>query len=57
VFVKAIESVIGATEGLDGVINVAVTLPAADVAIAATEAPVLGTVTPTAVHQVDEDVI
>jgi phage-related baseplate assembly protein len=57
VFVKAIESVIGSTEGLDGVINVAVTLPAADVAITSTEAPVLGTITPTAIHQVDEDVI
>jgi phage-related baseplate assembly protein len=53
VYVSAIESVIGATEVLD-VIRVVVTVPAADVTIAATEAPVVGVITCTAIHQIDE---
>jgi phage-related baseplate assembly protein len=52
VFLRAIETVIGATEGIPEVIDVAVTLPIGDVAIATTEAPTLGAVLAT-VHLVN----
>lgn len=58
VFVSAIESVIGSAASSLGStsalreVRVVVTAPAADVAIGATEAPVLGTVTVVGVHQV-----
>jgi phage-related baseplate assembly protein len=56
IYVSALEAVIGATEGIN-VIRVAVTLPAADVSISSTQAPVLGTVIVTALHQIDLGVI
>jgi len=56
IFLGGIRTVIGATELVD-VIDVAVTVPAADVSIGATEAPVLGTPTVTAIHQVDVGVL
>lgn len=42
IYVDALEGVIGATVGSQYLIDVAVTVPAADVDVAATEAPVLG---------------
>lgn len=52
VFVEAIEGVIAEAVGTTFLISLEVTVPAADVAIATNEAPVLGTVTPTDVHLV-----
>ena len=47
VFHQAIESVIGSTVGAAYLIDKTVTVPAADTAVAATEAPALSTLTPT----------
>lgn len=49
VYVGALESVIGGTLP-DEIIDVAVTVPASDLAVGTTEAPVLGTVIPTIVQ-------
>jgi phage-related baseplate assembly protein len=51
VYVSAIETVIGAVRLAD-VVKIEVTAPAADVGLATGEAPALGTVTCTAIHQV-----
>lgn len=56
VYVSALESVIGGALG-DETIKVVVTAPAADVDVDIDEAPVLGTVTVTAIHQVAGAVI
>lgn len=50
IYVSALEAVVGSAVPRADLVRVAVTLPAADVAVGATEAPVLGTVTCTAVH-------
>lgn len=56
VYLSAIEAIIATT--LPGrEVRVALTAPAADVELAADEAPVLGTVTVTAIHQVSGDII
>lgn len=47
VFVDALEGVIAEAVGTAYLIDLVITVPAADVSIAASEAPVLGTVTPT----------
>lgn len=55
VYVSAIEAAIGATRIADvplGVLKLVVTAPAADVAIDVDEAPALGSVTCTAIHQI-----
>lgn len=50
VFKEALESIIGATVGKDYLIDKSVTVPAADLSVAANEAPVAGTVTVVNVH-------
>jgi len=55
IYVSALESVIGGA--VEGVIDVSVTAPAADVAVALDEAPVAGTITATSVHFVPGPVI
>ncbi len=52
VYLSAIETVIGAAVPEGALIKLVVTAPSADTALDLSEAPVLGTVTPTAVHQI-----
>jgi phage-related baseplate assembly protein len=56
VYVSAIETVIGATLP-DAIVRVGVTVPASDVELAITDAPILGTVTVTGIHQISGGVI